>query len=323
MKGEPVGTLEGRVAVITGAGRGVGREHALLFAREGAKVVVNDVGGAPDGAGSDASAAQLVVDEIRSLGGEAVANSDSVSSWEGSQRLIATALETFGDLHVVVNNAGILRDRMLVNMTESDWDAVADVHLKGTFCTTRHAAGYWREKSKRGELADAAVICTSSNSGLQNNVGQANYGAAKAGIAAFAQIAAKELARYGVRVNTIAPVARTRLTEATPGLDQLVKQPDDPTAFDVFDPANISPLVAYLATADCPYTGGVWGVWGGDVGIYEGWRVTGQLTKQGRWEVQELAQEIPLMLGGRVGSVELLLSEGQNGAELMQEAFAD
>jgi NAD(P)-dependent dehydrogenase (short-subunit alcohol dehydrogenase family) len=284
---------------------------------------VNDVGGAADGAGSDATAAQLVVDEIRSLGGEAVANTDSVSSWEGSQRLVQTALDAFGDLHVLVNNAGILRDRMLVNMEESDWDAVADVHLKGTFCTTRHAATYWREKSKRSEVVSASVVCTSSNSGLQNNVGQANYGAAKAGIAAFAQIAAKELARYDVRVNTIAPVARTRLTMATPGLDALVKQPDDPTAFDVFDPANISPLVAFLGTADCPYTGGVWGVWGGDIGVYEGWRVTGQVSKQGRWEVEELALEIPLMLGGRVGSPELLLSEGQTGAELMQEAFAD
>ena len=317
-----MGTLEGRVAVITGAGRGVGREHALLFAREGAKVVVNDAGGAPDGAGSDATPAQMVVDEITRLGGEAVANTDSVSSWEGSQRLIQTAIDRFGGLDVLVNNAGILRDRMLVNLDESDWDAVLDVHLKGTFCTTRHAAAYWRERAKSTGVTDASVICTSSNSGLQNNVGQANYGAAKAGIAAFAQIAAKELSRYGVRVNTIGPVARTRLTLQTPGLDKIVGTPDDPNAFDVFDPANIAPLVAYLATSTCPYTGGVWAVWGGEVGLYEGWKVVNKTSKGARWEVEELAVEVPIMLDGRAGSAEVLLSEGQNPTELMSDAFS-
>lgn len=317
-----MGSLEGRVAIITGAGRGVGRAHALLFAREGAKVVVNDVGGAPDGAGSDSSAAQLVVDEITSLGGQAVANTDSVSDWAGAERLVRTAIETFGDLDVLVNNAGIIRDRMLVGMTEADWDNVIDVHLKGTFCTTRHAAEYWRGQAKNGRRVNASVVCTSSNSGLQNNVGQANYGAAKAGIAAFAQIAAKELVRYRVRVNTIAPVARTRLTLQTPGLDEIVKQPDDPQAFDLFDPANISPLVAYLATADCTVTGGVWGVWGAEISLYEGWRVIANAVGDSQWSVEDLAIRVPQIVGERADLDGMLISEGQNAADLMRGAFS-
>ncbi|HZQ83877.1 MAG TPA: SDR family NAD(P)-dependent oxidoreductase, partial [Acidimicrobiales bacterium] len=213
-----MGSLDGRVAIITGAGRGIGREHALLFASEGAKVVVNDLGGAMDGSGDDRTAAEQVADEIKGLGGEAVANADNVADWEGGQRLINAAVEAFGDLHVLVNNAGILRDRVLVNMTEEEWDSVIHVHLKGHFVPSRWAAAYWREQSKAGKEVKAAVVNTSSTSGLIGNAGQANYGAAKAGIGAFTIITAQELIRYGVRVNGIAPAARTRLTEATPGL---------------------------------------------------------------------------------------------------------
>src|SRR4051794_7514527 len=209
---------EGRVAIVTGAGRGIGREHALSLAASGAKVVVNDLGGNVDGSGGDLTPAQQVVEEIKGMGGEAVANGDSVSSWEGAQRLINTAIETFGDLHAVVNNAGILRDRVLANMTEEEWDAVINVHLKGTFAPSRWAAAYWREKAKAGEKLENRIINTSSVSGLYGNPGQTNYGAAKAGIASFTQIAARELSRYGVTVNAIAPGALTRMTEGLAGM---------------------------------------------------------------------------------------------------------
>src|SRR5437868_14397913 len=235
-----MGALEGRVAIITGAGRGIGREHSLLFAAEGAKVVVNDLGGGADGSGGDLTPAQQVVEEIKGMGGEAVSNGDSVAEWEGGQRLINAAIEAFGDLHILVNNAGILRDRVLVNMSEEEWDAVIHVHLKGHFVPTRFAAAYWREQTKAGNSVNATVINTSSTSGLLGNPGQTNYGAAKAGIAAFSVIAAMELERYGVRVNAIAPAARTRMTEATPGLDQIVKAPEDAAKFDIWDPANRS-----------------------------------------------------------------------------------
>src|SRR4051795_7116646 len=239
-----MGALDGRVAIITGAGRGIGREHALLFASEGAKVVVNDLGGAMDGSGSDATPAQQVVDEIKKMGGEAVANADNVADWEGGQRLVNAAVEAFGDLHVLVNNAGILRDRVLVNMTEEEWDDVINVHLRGHFIPTRYAAIYWREQAKAGTPVLANLVHTSSTSGLLGNPGQTNYGAAKAGIASFSIICAQELARYGVRSNCISPAARTRLTESTPGLGEMVQPPADGSVFDVWDPANVSPLVA-------------------------------------------------------------------------------
>src|SRR5438874_3804460 len=248
-----MGTLDGRVAIITGSGRGIGREHALLFAQEGAKVVVNDLGGAIDGSGDDRTPAQQVVDEIKAMGGDAVASADNVADWEGGQRLINAAIEAFGDLHVLVNNAGILRDRVLVNMTEEEWDSVIHVHLKGHFVPTRWAAAYWREQTKAGKQVKAAVINTSSTSGLLGNPGQTNYGAAKAGIAAFSVSADMELESYGVRVNAIAPAARTRMTEATPGLGDIVQPPEDASRFDIWDPANVSPMVAYLATANLPF----------------------------------------------------------------------
>ena len=206
------GTCTGRVVVITGAGNGIGRAHALAFAAQGAKVVVNDLGGARDGAGSSASPAQAVADEIAAAGGEAVANTDDISTWAGAERLIGQAIDTFGGLDVVVNNAGILRDRMIVTMTEPDWDAVLGVHLKGTFAVLHHAAAYWRQRTKQGHANDARVINTTSPSGLFGNPGQANYGAAKAGIASLTVIAARELDRYGVTVNAIAPTALTRMT---------------------------------------------------------------------------------------------------------------
>jgi NAD(P)-dependent dehydrogenase (short-subunit alcohol dehydrogenase family) len=292
-----MGALDGRVAIITGAGRGIGREHALLFAAEGAKVVVNDLGGAVDGSGDDRSPAEQVVDEIRSGGGEALANADDITDWEGGGRLVTAAVEAFGDLHILVNNAGILRDKMLVNMTEAEWDSVIHVHLKGHFVPTRHAAAYWREKVKAGDEVRASVINTSSTSGLLGNPGQTNYGAAKAGIAAFTVIAAQELSRYGVRVNAIAPAARTRMTEQTPGLTDIVRAPSDPGTFDTWDPANISPLDGYQATESCPLTGQVLFVQGGQVRLFQGWTMTERLDRDDRWTITELADRVPGLLG--------------------------
>ena len=288
-----MGALDGRVAIITGAGRGIGREHALLFASEGAKVVVNDLGGAVDGSGDDRSPAEQVVAEIETMGGQAITNADDVADWDGAKRLIDAAVEAFGDLHILVNNAGILRDRVLINMTEEDWDSVIHVHLKGHFSPTRHAAAYWREQTKAGHEVKASVINTSSTSGLLGNPGQSNYGAAKAGIAAFTVICAQELGRYGVRVNAIAPAARTRMTESTPGLSDAVAAPQDAAQFDVWDPANISPLVAYLAVEDCPATGRVFFVQGGTVRSFQNWTMTDALEKSDRWTVAELQAEMP------------------------------
>ena len=291
-----MGALDGRVAIITGAGRGLGREHALLFASEGAKVVVNDLGGNIDGTGDDRAPAQQVVDEIKAAGGEGVANVDNVADFDGAKRLIDTAIDTFGELHVLVNNAGILRDRVLVNMSEQEWDAVIHVHLKGHFCPTHHAAVYWREQAKAGKQVKAALVHTSSTSGLLGNPGQANYGAAKAGIAAFSDICAKELGRYGVRSNTIAPAARTRLTLQTPGLGDAVKEPEDASKFDVWDPANVSPMVAYLATEGCELTGQCFLVQGGLVQYFQPWTLTAKLEQQERWSVAALGEQVPKLM---------------------------
>jgi NAD(P)-dependent dehydrogenase (short-subunit alcohol dehydrogenase family) len=292
-----MGALDGRVAIITGSGRGIGREHALLFAQEGAKVVVNDLGGAIDGSGDDRTPAQQVVDEIKAMGGEAIANADNVADFEGGQRLIQAAIDAFGDLHILVNNAGILRDRVLVNMTEQEWDAVIHVHLKGHFVPTRWAAAYWREQTKAGKTVKANVVNTSSTSGLLGNPGQTNYGAAKAGIAAFSVIAAMELDRYGVRVNAIAPAARTRMTEATPGLSEVVKAPEDAAKFDIWDPGNVSPMVAYLATEGLPFTGQVFFVQGGKVQNMTPWQMADAIDKGDRWTVAELETEVKKLIG--------------------------
>ena len=285
-----MGALDGRVAIITGAGRGIGREHALLFAAEGAKVVVNDLGGANDGTGVDLTPAQEVAAEIRARGGEAVVNGDNVADWEGAQRMINQAIEAFGDLDILVNNAGILRDRVLVNMTEDEWDAVIAVHLKGHFAPTRWAAAYWREQHKAGVTKPRNIVHTSSTSGLFANPGQSNYGAAKTGIATFSQIIAKELARYSVKSNTIAPGARTRLTLATPGLGDIMQPKEG--AFDPWDPANISPLVAYLASEACVFTGETFLVQGGQVTMIESWSRGQGVDRGATWGVAELAEAL-------------------------------
>lgn len=286
----PMGSLDGRVAIVTGAGRGIGREHALLFAAEGAKVVVNDLGGTNDGTGTDVTPAQEVAAEIRAMGSEAVVNADNVADWEGAQRLINCAIEAFGDLDILVNNAGILRDRVLVNMTEDEWDSVITVHLKGHFAPTRWAAAYWREQTKAGIHKPRNVVHTSSTSGLFSNPGQANYGAAKSGIATFNQICAKELVRYGVKSNCIAPGARTRLTLATPGLEDIMAP--KPGEFDMWDPANISPLVAYLCTADCAFNGETFFVQGGTVTRVETWAMGDKVEQDDRWTVAGLAEAL-------------------------------
>jgi NAD(P)-dependent dehydrogenase (short-subunit alcohol dehydrogenase family) len=277
--------LKDRVAIITGAGRGIGREEQGVLAAEGAKVVVNDLGGGTDGSGADATPAQQVVDEIVAAGGQAVANGDDVSSWEGAERMVQQAVDTFGDLHVLVNNAGILRDRMLVNMSEAEWDSIMRVHLRGHFCPTRFAAAYWRDQSKAGNNAPRSIINTSSTSGLFGNVGQTNYGAAKTGLATFSIIASAELGRYGVRVNAIAPAAATRLTNMV-GMQQ-----DESVEWSPMDPANISPFVAYLATADCPINGRVFLVQGGEVHLFQPFAIVDKIEKQGKWTVEELQKE--------------------------------
>jgi NAD(P)-dependent dehydrogenase (short-subunit alcohol dehydrogenase family) len=282
-----MGICDGRVVVITGAGNGIGREHALLFGREGAKVVVNDVGGARDGSGSDQGAAQAVADAITEAGGAAVANTSNIATHAGAKELINQALDAFGELHAVVNNAGILRDRMLVNMTEEEWDAVIAVHLKGTYGVMHHAAAYWRDQSKAGKEVDARIINTSSASGVFGNIGQSNYGAAKAGIAAMTIITAMELARYGVTVNAISPTALTRMTE---DLDRFKKE----DAVVELPPAAVSPLVVWLASsASAGTTGRVFGVRGGRITVFEGW-VNGPFAEtDGIWDPGELTEVIP------------------------------
>jgi NAD(P)-dependent dehydrogenase (short-subunit alcohol dehydrogenase family) len=285
-----MGTLDGRVAIITGAGRGLGREHALLFAAEGAKIVVNDLGGANDGSGSDMTPAQQTVADIKGMGGEAIVNTDNVADWDGAKRMIDSAIEAFGDLDILVNNAGILRDRVLVNMSESEWDSVIQVHLKGHFAPTHHAAAYWREQAKAGITKPRNLVHTSSTSGLFSNPGQANYGAAKSGIATFSQICAKELSRYNVKSNSIAPAARTRLTMATPGLEDVMAAKDG--KFDEWDPANVSPLVAYLASDLCEFSGETFYVQGGQVTRVATWVMAEEIKQDDRWTVSALAKAI-------------------------------
>ncbi|WP_327140379.1 SDR family oxidoreductase [Nocardia sp. NBC_01327] len=289
-----MGALAGRVAVITGAGRGIGREHALLFAKEGASVVVNDLGGSNSGEGSDAGPAQDVVDEIIAAGGRAVANTDNVATWAGAEALVTQAISAFGGLDVVVNNAGILRDSFIAAMTESQWDSVLAVHLKGHAAVLHHAAAYWKAQSKAGNQPNAAVINTASASGTTvPQAGQTNYGAAKAGIAALTLVAADELERYGVRVNAIAPIARTRLTEATPGMGAIFSAEVEEGEYDYFSPANISPVVAYLATEKCPLTGQVFAVQGGAISTLAGWHDVKTIEAEGPWVIDDIAARLP------------------------------
>ncbi len=288
-----MGICDGKVVIVTGAGRGIGRGHAIEFARQGAKVVVNDLGGARDGEGGDLTPAQQVVAEIEGMGGEAIANGDDVSDWDGAENLIKQAIDHFGTLHVLVNNAGILRDRMLTNMAEDEWDAVIKVHLKGTFAPMRHAAGYWREMMKQDTPVEgAAVINTSSTSGLFGNPGQTNYGAAKAGIASMSITASAELGRYGVTVNCIAPGARTRMTEDLPYGQQDIEK----GAFDFLHPDNVAPIVVWLGSnepAAREITGRVFLANGGLISCMEGWEGGPKARKDDRWDPAELSDVIP------------------------------
>ncbi|HVV22583.1 MAG TPA: SDR family oxidoreductase [Pseudonocardiaceae bacterium] len=274
------GLCEGRVVVVTGAARGIGRSHALAFAVEGARVVVNDV---------DIDLAQQVADQI---GG--VANADDVADWSGAQRLIATALDAFGRLDVLVNNAGFVRDRMLVNLSEDEWDAVVRVHLKGHFAPLRHAASYWRDQAKSGAHVDARVINTTSGAGLLGSVGQSNYVAAKAGIAGLTIVAAAELARYGITVNAIAPAARTRMTEQV--FATMMAAPED-DGFDAMSPDNVSPLVVWLGSAESKdVTGRIFEVEGGKVSVADGWRHGAVHDKGARWQPAELGPVVTTLL---------------------------
>lgn len=287
------GLCAGRVVVVTGAGRGIGRAHALAFAAEGASVVVNDVGAALDGSGASVGPAQAVVEEIEAAGGRAVANTDDVADWAGAERLIETALTTFGRLDVLVNNAGFLRDRMLVTLSEQEWDAVIRVHLKGHFAPLRHAAAYWRRCAKEGADVDARIINTSSGAGLLGSIGQGNYSAAKAGIAGLTVVAAAELARYGVTVNAIAPAARTRMTEVA--FAEMMAAPD--AGFDPMAPENVSPLVVWLGSAESrDVTGRVFEVEAGRVSVADGWRHGPVVDRGARWSPAELGPVVAKLL---------------------------
>ena len=279
--------LDGRVAVVTGAGRGLGREHAILLARRGARVVVNDRGVHNDGTGADCAPAGDVVAEIEAFGGTAIVNCDDVASWAGAEALVVSALDAFGELDILVNNAGILRDATIINMTEDDFDEVVRVDLKGHFAPTKFAARYWREQHKAGVERPRNLVHTSSTSGLYANPGQANYGPAKSGVVTFSQIAAKELGRYGVVSNCVVPGARTRLTLSSPGLPEIMQAPAE--GFDQWDPANAAPLVAYLCGATCPFSGEAFYVQGGTVRRLEPWTIAGDSIEQPtRWELDEL-----------------------------------
>lgn len=288
--------LTGKVAIVTGAARGIGRGHAMLLAEQGASVVVNDLGGEWDGSGADERPAQLAVDEIVAAGGQAVANYDDVSDWEGGQRLINQAIETFGGLDILICNAGILRDRMTFNMTEEEWDAVIKVHLKGHFVPIRWASAYWRERNKEsGQPVNGRIVMTSSESGLFANPGQLNYDAAKSGIATMAIVLAKELVRYGVTVNAIAPRARTRLTENTFG-----SRPSNTEDFDARDPDNVAPWVVWLCSdAAAHITGQNFVVGGGTVQLVSGWEVESKIDKPGRWTLDELDERWRDLFGDR------------------------
>jgi len=296
-----MGYFDGKVAIVTGAGRGIGRSEARLLASEGAAVVVNDLGGESTGEGSDQRPAQQVADEITAAGGRAIANYDDIASWSGGQALIAQAVDTFGGLDVLVNNAGILRDKMSFNMEEAEWDAVINVHLKGHFVTSRFASSYWRQRSKEsGEPVGAAIVNTSSESGLYGNAGQVNYAAAKAGIASMTIVMARELERIGVRVNAIAPVARTRLTEAVAGDFMNAKEGE----FDRFAPENAAAMAVWLASPAAEgITGQVFKVQGGQAQLLRGWRPVTEVTDDETWTIDSLAKAAEALAGSNATSV--------------------
>ncbi|MEH6382175.1 MAG: SDR family oxidoreductase [Dietzia cercidiphylli] len=292
-----MGICDGRVVIVTGAGRGIGREHALAFAAEGAKVVVNDLGAGLDGSDVGESPAEQVVAEIKAAGGDAVVNGNDISSWEGARELVQQAIDHFGGLDVLVNNAGFLRDKMLVGMGEQDWDNVITVHLKGHFAPLRHAAEYWRAESKAGRPRQAPVINTSSGAGLFGSVGQGNYATAKAGIALLTIQTAAEMKGYGVTANAIAPAARTRMTtSAGEGMASQMAAPED-GSFDAMDPANVSPLVVWLGSAEsAEVTGRVFEVEGGKVTVCNGWQRAASEDKGAKWDPAELGSVVPRLL---------------------------
>jgi len=296
-----MGLFDGKVAIVTGAGRGIGRAESLLLAAEGAQVIVNDLGGAATGEGSDQLPAQQVVDEIIAAGGDAAANFDDIASWSGAEALIGQALDRFGGLDVLINNAGILRDRMSFSMSEDEWDIVVNVHMKGHFCTTHFAGSYWRQRTKEtGEPADGVIVNTSSESGLYGNAGQVNYAAAKAAIAAMTIVVARELERYGVRVNAIAPVARTRLTEAVAGDFMEPKQGD----FDRFAPENVAAVACWLASPLArAISGQVVKVQGGVVQLLEGWRPLTEATADKPWTIDDVEGVRELLLAKTDGTI--------------------
>ena len=292
-----MGICDGRVVIVTGAGRGIGREHALAFAAEGAKVVVNDLGAGIDGQDVGEHPAEQVVAEIKAAGGEAVINGNDISSWEGARELVQQAIDTFGGLDVLVNNAGFLRDKMLVGMTEEEWDKVTTVHLKGHFAPLRHAAEYWRAESKAGRPRAARVINTSSGAGLFGSVGQGNYATAKAGIALLTIQTAAEMKGYGVTANAIAPSARTRMTtSAGEAMAAQMAAPED-GSFDVMDPANVSPLVVWLGSEESgDVSGRVFEVEGGKVTVCDGWQRAASEDKGAKWDPAELGSVVPRLL---------------------------
>jgi NAD(P)-dependent dehydrogenase (short-subunit alcohol dehydrogenase family) len=293
-----MGICEGRVVIVTGAGRGIGRSHALEFARQGAKVVVNDLGAELDGKGGSTGPAGEVVEAIRALGGEAVADGADVADWGQAEALVARAVEAFGRLDVLVNNAGFLRDRMLANTSEEEWDAVVRVHLKGHFAPTRHAVAHWRDRTKAGEQVEARIVNTSSGAGLMGSVGQGNYSAAKAGIAALTLVESAEFARYGVTANAIAPAARTRMTEEV--FAQTMAAPTE-GEFDAMHPDNISPLVVWLGSeASHGVTGRVFEVEGGKISLADGWHHGPEIDKGARWEPDEIGAAVTDLLAEAV-----------------------
>ena len=289
------GICEGRIVIVTGSGRGLGRAHALELARQGARVVVNDLGCELDGTGGGSGPAGEVVEEIRAAGGEAIANGDDVADFAGAARMVAAAVEAFGGLDAVVSNAGFVRDRMFANVAEDEWDAVVRVHLKGHFAVARHAAAHWRDQAKAGAPVDARLVNTSSGAGILGSVGQAAYSAAKAGIATLTLVQAAELGRYGVTANALCPAARTRMTEGV--FTEMMATPEQPDAFDAMAPENVSPLVAWLvSTESAGVTGRMFEVEGGKVGIATGWQHGPTVDKGDRWEAAELGPVVAGLL---------------------------
>jgi NAD(P)-dependent dehydrogenase (short-subunit alcohol dehydrogenase family) len=289
--------LDGRVVVITGAAGGLGREYAQLFAQEGARLVLVDIGAARDGSGNDPGVIQELVADIAATGADVVGNAEDISTFEGAERVLAQALDTYGEVHALVNSGGMLRDRMFVNMSIEEWDAVISGHLRAHFCPTRVLAGHWRDRAKAGEGVKASIVNTTSNAGLFSQPGQSNYAAAKAGIAGLTITLAEELSRYGIRVNAISPAARTRMTTEVPGMAEMVAAPASAYAFDVYHPGNVAPVVAWLSSAECRATGQVLYAQGGEVRVLDGWHYSATLDKGRRWTVEELDVELGKVLG--------------------------